>query len=68
MWHMLLLTYDLHTILLTYYLQITKKMLVKKHNNDKLAITVLIVEGWVDCLSFLVGLNAFELALGLWAS
>ena len=43
-------------------------MLVKKHNNDKLAITVLIVEGWVDCLSFLVGLNAFELALGLWGS
>ena len=43
-------------------------MLVKKHNNDKLAITVLIVEGWVDCLSFLVGLNVFELALGLWGS
>ena len=40
-----------------------QKMLAEKHNEEKLAITLLIVGTgfWVDCLLFLVVLNVFGL-------
>ena len=34
-----------------------QKILAKKHNDEKIAVTLLIVGKWIDFLSFLVGFD-----------